>query len=124
LHLDAADGAGTEHFEVLEGWTLEQVRRWQGTAGVPGKPGAAVASPVLLYGDRGHLMPEDVGTDEGVWAHAAVAVVQDGLAAVEELARQIEAQEGSGTLAAPGWLALCRQRVAEMAAVSAGLRLA
>jgi hypothetical protein len=22
-HLDAADGAGTEHFEVLDGWTLE-----------------------------------------------------------------------------------------------------
>jgi hypothetical protein len=153
-HLDAADGAGTEHFEVLDGWTLEQVRRWQATAGAPGKPGAALASPVLtsgsgvfdgegrpyvvrmelplsaeqmvaaLYGDRGHLMPDDVGTDERVWANAAVAVVQDGLAAVEQLARQIQAQEASSTLAAPGWLALCRRRVAEMAAVSAGLRLA
>jgi hypothetical protein len=153
-HLDAADRHGTEHFEVLEGWTLEQVWRWQAAAGAPGTPDAALASPVLtagsgvfdgegrpyvvrmelplsaeqvvavLYGDRGHLMPEDVGTDERVWAHAAVAVVQDGLAAVEELAREIEVQEASGALAAPGWLALCRRRVAEMAAVSAGLRLA
>ena len=31
-HLDAADGAGTEHFEVLDGWTFEQVRRWQTAA--------------------------------------------------------------------------------------------
>jgi hypothetical protein len=65
-------------------------------------------------------MPDDVGTDERAWANAAVAVVQDGLVAVERLARQIEAQEASCTLAAPRWLALCRRRVAEMAAVSAG----
>ena len=57
-------------------------------------------------------MPDDVGTDERVWANAAVAVVQDGLVAVERRARQIEAQEASCTLAAPGWLALCRRRVA------------
>jgi hypothetical protein len=41
-HLDAAEGAGPEHFEVLEGWTFEQVRRWQAAAGVPGQPGAAL----------------------------------------------------------------------------------
>jgi len=28
-HLDAAEGAGPEHFEVLDGWTLAQVRTWQ-----------------------------------------------------------------------------------------------
>ena len=32
LHLDAADDTGLEHFEVLDGWTLEQVRQWQATA--------------------------------------------------------------------------------------------
>ena len=37
-HLDAAEGAGPEHFEVLDGWTFEQVRRWQAAAGAPGKP--------------------------------------------------------------------------------------
>ncbi len=31
-HLDAAEGAEPEHFEVLGGWTLEQVRRWQAAA--------------------------------------------------------------------------------------------
>jgi hypothetical protein len=47
-HLDAAAGAGLEHFEVLEGWTLEQVRRWQAAAGAPGKPGAAPVARWLL----------------------------------------------------------------------------
>jgi len=32
-HLDAVEGAGPEHFEVLEGWTFEQVRLWQAGAG-------------------------------------------------------------------------------------------
>ena len=34
-HLDAVDGAGLDHFEVLDGWTLEQVRRWQAAAITP-----------------------------------------------------------------------------------------
>ena len=34
-HLDAAEGAESEHFEVLDGWTLEQVRQWQAAAGMP-----------------------------------------------------------------------------------------
>jgi hypothetical protein len=38
-HLDAAEGAGREHFEVLEGWTLEQVSRWQAAAGTGGGDG-------------------------------------------------------------------------------------
>jgi hypothetical protein len=32
LHLDTADGAGPEHFEVLDGWTFQQVRQWQAIA--------------------------------------------------------------------------------------------
>lgn len=28
-HLDGAEGAEPEHFEVLDGWTLQQVRQWQ-----------------------------------------------------------------------------------------------
>jgi hypothetical protein len=28
-HLDTADGGEPEHFEVLDGWTLQQVRLWQ-----------------------------------------------------------------------------------------------
>jgi hypothetical protein len=30
-HLDAAEDAEPEHFEVLDGWTLQQVRQWQAT---------------------------------------------------------------------------------------------
>jgi hypothetical protein len=28
-HLDGTEGAEPEHFEVLDGWTLAQVRQWQ-----------------------------------------------------------------------------------------------
>jgi DNA-binding transcriptional MocR family regulator len=35
-HLNARDGAEPEHFEVLDGWTIEEVKRWQAaTAGPP-----------------------------------------------------------------------------------------
>jgi hypothetical protein len=34
-HLDGADGAEPEHFEVLGGWTLAQVRDWQAAAVAP-----------------------------------------------------------------------------------------
>jgi hypothetical protein len=32
-HLDTTDGTEPEHFEVLDGWSLEQVRQWQESAG-------------------------------------------------------------------------------------------
>jgi hypothetical protein len=31
-HLDAAEGGQPEHFEVLAGWTFEQVQQWQTAA--------------------------------------------------------------------------------------------
>ena len=34
-HLDGAEGAEPEHFEVLDGWTLQQVRQWQAAAIMP-----------------------------------------------------------------------------------------
>ena len=37
-HLDAAEGAEPEHFEVLDGWTLKQVRQWQATVMTPEEP--------------------------------------------------------------------------------------
>jgi len=154
LHLDAAAGTGPEHFEVLDGWTFEQVTRWQADAISPDKPSVTLASPVLtagsgvfegegrpyvvrmelplsaremvaaLYGDHERLMPGDLRTDEWVWVAIALVVVQDGMVAVERLARLIEAQERSRTLAAPEWLALCRRRVAEVAAGKSGGALA
>lgn len=37
-HLDAAEGAKPEHFEVLAGWTIKQVRQWQTAAVSLGDP--------------------------------------------------------------------------------------
>jgi hypothetical protein len=34
-HLDGAEGAEPEHFEVLGGWTLQQVRQWQAATTMP-----------------------------------------------------------------------------------------
>jgi len=31
-HLAAVEGTGPEHFEVLEGWTFQQVQQWQAAA--------------------------------------------------------------------------------------------
>lgn len=28
-HLDQTDGSYPEHFEVLDGWSLDEVRQWQ-----------------------------------------------------------------------------------------------
>ncbi len=38
LHLDGTEGAEPEHFEVLDGWTLEQVRQWQAATTMPDGP--------------------------------------------------------------------------------------
>jgi hypothetical protein len=52
-HLGASEGADPEHFEVLAGWTLQQVRRWQAAA-VPNRPGtASIAITKDMYG---HLL--------------------------------------------------------------------
>lgn len=112
----------------------------------PGCPGAGLASPVItagsglfeaegrpyvvrmelplsaaemvaaLYGDHDRLRAGDLEDDEWVWRCIALVVVQDGLNAVEHLARLISAAEAGRVLAAPEWLALCRKRVAEVIA--------
>jgi hypothetical protein len=136
-HLDAAEGTGPEHFEVLAGWTFDQVRQWQA---------AAVAGPVLaagsglfdgegrplvvrlevplsagemaaaLYGEHERLTQADLGTDQDVWRYVAVVIAQDGMHAIEQLADVIAEQERCRSLAAPEWLAWCRRRVDEVAA--------
>jgi hypothetical protein len=67
-----------------------------------------------LYGDHERLVPADLDTDEELYGHVAVVVVQDGLRAVERLADLIDQQQSRRTLAAPEWLGLCRRRVAEV----------
>ena len=34
-HLDALEGTEPEHFEVLDGWTFQQVQQWQAAAAMP-----------------------------------------------------------------------------------------
>ena len=136
-HLDAAEGAKPEHFEVLAGWTLQQVRQWLAaavtgpllTAGpglfdgegrplvvwmeVPLSAGEMVAA---LYGEHERLTQADLGTDQDVWGSVAVVLAHDGMNAVEQLADVIVEQERCGSLVAPEWLAWCRRRVNEVAA--------
>jgi hypothetical protein len=40
-HLDGAEGAEPEHFEVLDGWTLQQVRQWQAATTMPDGEGTS-----------------------------------------------------------------------------------
>ena len=136
-HLDVAEGAEPEHFEVLAGWTFQQVRQWLAaavtgpllTAGsglfdgegrplvvrleVPLSAGEMVAA---LYGEHERLTQADLGTDQDVWRYVAVVIAQDGMHAIEQLADVIAEQEQHRSLAAPEWLAWCRRRVDEVAA--------
>jgi hypothetical protein len=70
-----------------------------------------------LYYDRAILHDTDLAADRHVWEHAALVVAMDGLTAVQGTAGEICAQEQRGKLAAPGWLALSRQRVTDVTGV-------
>lgn len=76
-------------------------------------PVSAGELTAALYGDD-QLSPVDLATDVGVWAFAAIAIVQDGLNAIERRADEILLAEARGALANPAWLATCRRRVAEV----------
>ncbi len=39
-HLDGAEGAESEHFEVVDGWTLPQVTQWQASGRCHTRQGA------------------------------------------------------------------------------------
>jgi hypothetical protein len=76
-------------------------------------PVSAEELATALYGDE-YLCPADLIKDENVWGFAAVAIVQDGLNAIQRRANEILVAEARGTLANPAWLAACRCRVAEV----------
>jgi hypothetical protein len=79
-------------------------------------PLSASEMVAALYGEHERLMPADLEADGDVWGQIAMVVVQDGLPVIWQLAGLIGAQERCHALAAPGWLALCRRRVAEVTA--------
>jgi hypothetical protein len=136
-HLVAAEGAQPEHFEVLAGWTFQQVRQWL-AASVTGSllaagsdlpvgkgrplavwlevPLSAREMVAALYGEHERLMQADLATDQDVWLYVAVVVAQDGMRAIGQLADAIDEQERYRSLTAPEWLAWCRRRVNEVAA--------
>jgi hypothetical protein len=76
-------------------------------------PVSAGELAAALYGDD-QLSPADLATDVSVWAFAALAIIQDGLNAIERRADEIFLAEARATLANPAWLAACRRRVAEV----------
>src|SRR5579863_6725228 len=74
-------------------------------------PVSAEELAVAQYIDE-YLRPADLAKDENVWGFAAVAIVQDGLNAIQHYRDEILVAEARGTLANPAWLATCRRRVA------------
>jgi hypothetical protein len=76
-------------------------------------PVSAEELATALYYDH-QLRPADLAADEDVWGFATVAIVQDGLNAIQRRADEILLAEARGTLANPSRLALCRRRVAEV----------
>jgi hypothetical protein len=75
-------------------------------------PIAADEMVAALYGEYQRLGLDDLASAEGVWAHIALVVVQEGLHEVEELAGKIREQAQAAALEAPEWLAYRRRRVA------------
>jgi hypothetical protein len=91
--------------------------RWFDAVGLPcllrmELPVATEGMVAALYREYARLLDTDLATDEDVWGRIAVVVVQDGLSKIWRTADEIRAQEQSGTLDAPDWLAFCRHRVA------------
>jgi hypothetical protein len=76
-------------------------------------PVSAEELVTALYGDD-HLPAADLATGENVWAFAAVAIVQDGLTAIQRRADQILVAEARGRLVNLAWPELCHRRVAEV----------
>ena len=83
-------------------------------------PVSAEELAIALYSDE-YLRPADLSADENVWGFAAVAIVQDGLNAIQRRAGEILVAEARGALANPGWLATCRRRVAEVISTAPSL---
>src|SRR5579871_2435217 len=76
-------------------------------------PVSAEELAAALYSDE-YLGPADLTKDENVWGFAAVAIVQDGLKAIQHHRDEVLVAEARGTLGNPAWLATCRRRVAEV----------
>lgn len=68
-----------------------------------------------LYHDGRFLRPADIATAAGVWRCVAMALTDAGGDALDDWAREIETAE-PGEIERPEWLALVRQRVAEVTA--------
>jgi hypothetical protein len=67
-----------------------------------------------LYREYECLAQADLSTDEDVWRHVTIVVARDGQNSIEQLTDMVAEQERCHILAAPDWLAWCRQRVADM----------
>jgi hypothetical protein len=98
---------------IGKGW-LEEDRDWSRPVVLQVRVSVSAEElAAALYSDE-YLSPADLAADPNVWGCAAVAVLQAGLDTVEQRVAAIKTAEAEGTLINPGWLALCRRRVAEV----------
>jgi hypothetical protein len=84
-------------------------------------PVSADEMVAALYRDHAILHDTDLAVGRYVREHAALVIAMDGLNSVQDTVDLIRAQERRGELAAPEWLALCRQRVTRVTGVT-GMR--
>lgn len=85
-------------------------------------PVTAEMMVAAIYGERGDLFVFDIADDDDLWEGITFALVVEGFRRIEERALAIREEQGSGALAAPEWLQLCRRRVADI--ISAGWQAA
>jgi len=74
-------------------------------------PLAADEMVAALYGT---VEADEMASDEDICGSVAVTLLIEGLPALRERAEKISADERSGAIESPGFLALCRQRVAAL----------
>jgi hypothetical protein len=74
------------------------------------------AEMVAALYDSAWLVADDLATPGDVWGQVASEVVSRGTASIQAAAAAIERAERAGAVDSPGWLAICRDRVASLVA--------
>jgi len=73
-----------------------------------------LASDEMAAALYGTAQASDLASDEDVCGCIAVALLVEGLAALQERARKIRLNERRGAIESPAFLSLCRQRIAAL----------
>jgi hypothetical protein len=73
-----------------------------------------LASGEMVAALYGTAQAGDLASDEDLCGSIAVALLVEGLAALQERARKIRLNERRGAIESPEFLSLCRQRIAAL----------